>query len=55
MSPGAETQAFLRLLRWAEANGRIERIDSEHGSLRRPDRWTLMPNRPAAGDQEEHH
>ena len=23
---GAETQAFLRLLRWAEANGRIERI-----------------------------
>jgi ATP-binding cassette subfamily F protein 3 len=25
---GAETQAFLRLLRWAEANGRIERIES---------------------------
>ncbi|HYS99761.1 MAG TPA: ABC-F family ATP-binding cassette domain-containing protein [Thermoplasmata archaeon] len=23
---GAETQAFLRLLRWAEANGRVERI-----------------------------
>jgi hypothetical protein len=23
---GAETQAFLRLLRWAEANGRIERM-----------------------------
>ena len=25
---GAETQAFLRLLRWAEANGRIERIEA---------------------------
>ncbi len=25
---GAETQAFLRLLRWAEANGRIERIET---------------------------
>jgi len=24
---GAETQAFLRLLRWAEANGRVERIE----------------------------
>jgi len=23
---GAETQAFLRLLRWAEANGRVERV-----------------------------
>jgi hypothetical protein len=23
---GAETQAFLRLLRWAEANGRVERM-----------------------------
>src|SRR2546427_8627014 len=26
---GAETQAFLRLLRWAEANGRVERIGEE--------------------------
>src|SRR5437879_1381751 len=25
---GAETQAFLRLLRWAEANGRVERIET---------------------------
>ena len=25
---GAETQAFLRLLRWAEANGRVERIEA---------------------------
>ena len=25
---GAETQAFLRLLRWAEANGRVERMDA---------------------------
>ena len=25
---GAETQAFLRLLRWAESNGRIERIEA---------------------------
>jgi ATP-binding cassette subfamily F protein 3 len=25
---GAETQAFLRLLRWAESNGRVERIGS---------------------------
>src|SRR3989475_4650599 len=25
---GAETQAFLRLLRWAEANGRAERIET---------------------------
>ena len=25
---GAETQAFLRLLRWAESNGRVERIES---------------------------
>src|SRR5437870_5641243 len=24
---GAETQAFLRLLRWAEANGRVERLE----------------------------
>jgi len=24
---GAETQAFLRLLRWAEANGRVERVE----------------------------
>src|SRR5207249_303071 len=24
---GAETQAFLRLLRWAEGNGRVERIE----------------------------
>ena len=25
---GAETQAFLRLLRWAEAEGRVERLDA---------------------------
>ena len=25
---GAETQAFLRLLRWAEANGRVEHIET---------------------------
>src|SRR3989441_781410 len=25
---GAETQAFLRLLRWAEANGRVERLEA---------------------------
>src|SRR5881296_3585562 len=25
---GAETQAFLRLLRWAEANGRVERLET---------------------------
>ena len=25
---GAEAQAFLRLLRWAEANGRVERIET---------------------------
>src|SRR5207247_9097164 len=25
---GAETQAFVRLLRWAEANGRVERIET---------------------------
>jgi len=25
---GAETQAFLRLLRWAETNGRVERLDA---------------------------
>src|SRR5213079_1615726 len=25
---GAETQAFLRLLRWAEANGRVQRIET---------------------------
>jgi ATP-binding cassette subfamily F protein 3 len=25
---GAETQAFLRLLRWAESNGRVERIET---------------------------
>ena len=25
---GAETQAFLRLLRWAEANGRVERMEA---------------------------
>jgi len=25
---GAETQAFLRLLRWAEGSGRIERIET---------------------------
>jgi ATP-binding cassette subfamily F protein 3 len=25
---GAETQAFLRLLRWAEANGRVERMET---------------------------
>src|SRR5438309_729657 len=25
---GAETQAFLRLLRWSEANGRVERIET---------------------------
>jgi len=26
--PRAGTQAFLRLLRWAEANGRVERIEA---------------------------
>src|SRR2546428_12104118 len=26
---GAETQAFLRLLRWGGANGRVERIQAE--------------------------
>jgi len=25
---GAETQAFLRLLRWAEAAGRAERVEA---------------------------
>jgi ATPase subunit of ABC transporter with duplicated ATPase domains len=25
---GAETQAFLRLLRWAEAEGRVERLEA---------------------------
>ena len=33
---GAETQAFLRLVRWAEANGRVERIEA-WGSGRIPD------------------
>ncbi len=26
---GAETQAFRRLLRWAEAEGRVERLEAE--------------------------
>src|SRR3989454_1085004 len=30
---GAETQAFLRLLRWGEANGRVERIEGEMSGL----------------------
>jgi hypothetical protein len=28
---GAGTQAFLRLLRWAEANGRVERLETKGG------------------------
>src|SRR2546426_12385680 len=30
---GGETQAFLRLLRWAEANGRVEGIETLTASM----------------------